>query len=71
MSPSKSITPAEAFRGWASLMGYKNQSETAAALGVHRNTIVNYETGKTPIPLVTWLAMSALYHRLAPWEGLQ
>lgn len=49
-------------------MEFKNQASTAAALGVHRNTVVNYETGKTPIPLVTALAMAALYHRIKPWN---
>ena len=66
MTLTESTTDIENFKNWVTAMGFSTQSETAKALGVHRNTIVNYETGKVPIPFATRLAMSALFHGLKP-----
>lgn len=65
---AKSITDADAFKEWVAIMGFKSQTETARSLQVHRNTIVNYETGKQPVPYVVKLAMRALRHNMEPWK---
>lgn len=62
------MTDADSFKEWVAKMGYSSQTETGRALQVHRNTIVNYETGKREVPYTTRLAMQALYHKLEPWK---
>ncbi|WP_411817984.1 NUMOD1 domain-containing DNA-binding protein [Hyphococcus sp. DH-69] len=56
------------FKRWFDTMGFKSKQEAAKALNVHRNTIINYESGRLPVPHTTKLAMTALFHRLSPWE---
>lgn len=66
----------EQFKAWRLLL-HLSKEDAAAALGVHRETIANYESGhrrdpgKTParIPRVVALACSAIAHGLPPYGG--
>lgn len=40
---------AEEFRNWRKRMGFKNQAQAAAALGVTANTVARYETSQRNI----------------------
>lgn len=63
----------EDFKVWRTLMGF-TQAGAAAALGVSKPTIENYERGSrredgrpVEIPKHIALACAALYHRIEPW----
>lgn len=54
------------FTDWMKLMGL-NASQAAAALGVSRNSIPNYQKSES-IPRTIMLACRALSYRLPDWR---
>lgn len=61
------------FKTWRNTMQL-TQAQAAEALGLTRETIVNYEAGKrrdngkpVEIPLAVAYACAAIYHELEPW----
>ena len=62
------ITPQE-FREWMTACGLKTYQEAAYALSLSLPAIKKYGNGTSPISKVTALAMTAIYHKLPPWEN--
>jgi hypothetical protein len=65
--------PTNDFEAWLSLMGGRRRiTDSAAAemLGLARNTVQAYRTGRTPMPRPVALACAALAFGLPPWRSI-
>jgi transcriptional regulator with XRE-family HTH domain len=60
------VTPAD-FIAWRTSLGF-SRAEAARRLGIHANSMTNYEQGRTEIPLTVALACAAVATDLAPWQ---
>jgi transcriptional regulator with XRE-family HTH domain len=59
------VTPAELIL-WRQRQNL-NMTQAAAALGLHPNTISNYEAGRSEVPRYVALACAAVACGLKPW----
>jgi len=59
------MTPAD-FIEWRTLLGI-SRAEAGRRLGVHANSMTNYEKGRSEIPLYIALACTAVVWKLPPW----
>lgn len=59
------MTPA-AFTSWRERMGFRFDTQAAAALGCTRETVRRYSSGKVEIPRYIELACAAIEAGLAP-----
>lgn len=59
------MTPAE-FIEWRTLLGI-SRAEAGRRLGVHANSMTNYEKGRSDIPLTVALACTAVLWGMSPW----
>ena len=55
------------FVAWREQLGI-TRTEACVRLGLHANSITNYEKGRTTIPLYIALACAAVAKKLKPWR---
>jgi DNA-binding XRE family transcriptional regulator len=59
---------ADDLKAWRAMLNL-NLTQAGEQLGVHRNSMRNYESGETAIPLTVALACAALAFNLPPWRA--
>lgn len=56
----------EDFIAWREHLGI-SRAEACRLIGIHPNSVTNYEQGRTAIPLYIGLACAAVARKLKPW----